>query len=153
MPPKPDTSDPNVKRLLDQFASISFTGQKANETIRNAKRSEVLSTLIERCQLADREVDSKGSALIVAAASNPPNELSLESRSYVIERIMDGSLTNTDRVSEACKYMATVQDPTKVDKAAFDAACGVGESCFWSHFSFRIRMMSIIKFKACIRAG
>jgi len=127
MPPKVDTSDPEVKRLLEQFASISFTGQKANETLRNAKRAEVLSKLIEKSHLAEKKLDTKGGALIVAAASNAPNDLSFECRSYVIERIVDGSLTTTDRVSEACKYMGNVEDPTKVDKAAFDTSCGVGE--------------------------
>ncbi|UZJ54985.1 hypothetical protein CBS101457_004305 [Exobasidium rhododendri] len=125
MPPKLDTSDPEVKRLLEQFASIGFAGQKAEETVRNAKKSEVLSRLIERNQLAEKKLDA---ALIVAAASNPPKDLSLEQRSYVVERIADGSLNNTDRVSEACKYVGSIEDPGKVDKSAFDAACGVGVS-------------------------
>jgi hypothetical protein len=127
MPPKADASDPKVQRLLEQFATISFTGQKANEAVRNIKKAEVLSQLIEKNNLADRKLDTKGGALIVGASSNPPNDLAFESRDYVVQRILDGSLTTTDRVAEACKYMAGVQDATAVDKASFDQACGVGE--------------------------
>lgn len=124
---KVDSSDPDVKRLLDQFATISFTGQKATETVRNAKRAEVLSQLIEKNGLADKKLDVKSGALVVAAASNPPADLSVESRSYVVSRIIDGSLTSTDRVTEACKYMGGISDVDKIDKASFDEACGVGE--------------------------
>jgi hypothetical protein len=127
MPPKPDPSDPNVQKLLSQFASIGFVGQTANNTIRNPKKAEVLSQLIEKNHLGEKNLGSKGGALIVAAASDPPNDLSFENRNYVVERIVDGSLTTTDRVSEACKYMATVQNPAEVNKDSFDAACGVGE--------------------------
>lgn len=127
MPPKADTSDPNVQRLLEQFATISFTGQKANEAVRNIKKAEVLSLLIEKNSLGDKKLDTKGGALIVAASSNPPNDLAFDSRDYVVQRIIDGSLSTTDRVAEACKYMARVQDPSVIDKASFDQACGVGE--------------------------
>lgn len=127
MPPKLDTSDPKVQRLLEQFASISFTGQPANETVQNGKRSEILSQLIERNQLGDKRLDAKGGALIVAAASNPPNSLSFDQRNYVVQRIVDGSLLSVDRVKEGCKYVAGVSDIDKIDKADFDKACGVGE--------------------------
>jgi hypothetical protein len=124
MPPKVDTSDPHIKRLSEQFASIGLIDPKAEETLRNAKKSEVLSTLIEKNEIAEKKLDT---TLVVAAASNPPKDLSIEQRSYVVERIADGSLNTTDRVSEACKYVHGVEDPAKIDKAGFDAACGVGE--------------------------
>lgn len=127
MPPKVDTSDPRVQRLLEQFASISFTGQPANETVQNAKRSEVLSQLIEKNHLGDKKLDAKSGALIVAAASNPPASLTFDQRSYVVQRIVDGSLLSADRVKEGCKYMGGVSDVDKIDTADFDKACGVGE--------------------------
>lgn len=149
MAPKPDSLDADGQRFLDQFASISFTGQKAKETLRNASRAEVLAKLIEERQLGDKKLDVKGGALVVAAASSPPADLAFESRSYVVERIIDGSLDSTDRVAVACKYMADVPDASQIDKAGFDAACGVGEcAAFYPTCS----LDETIKTIACIRA-
>ncbi|PWN90706.1 glutaminyl-tRNA synthetase [Acaromyces ingoldii] len=123
MPPKVDTSDPEVARLLAQFESISFTGQKANETLRNAKTANNLSALIERCGLASKSLDAKQGSLVAAVAASAPNDLSLEKRAYVVERIVDGSLHSADRVTIACKFVAGHDN---IDKTQFDEACGVG---------------------------
>lgn len=127
MAPKVDTSDPRIQKLLEQFATISFTGQKANETLRNAKTSETLSTLIEKNQLEGKGLDAKKGQLVVSAATVAPPSLDLEKRSYIVQRILDGSLDSADRINEAGKYLASVSDVNSVDKAAFDQACGVGE--------------------------
>lgn len=127
MAPKVDLSDPAVKKLLDQFASISFTGQKANETLRNAKTSDALSSLITALDLGSKNLDSKQGILVTVAASSPPATLDLEKRKYIVERIVDGSLTTNERVSVACKYIANVDNVASVNKAEFDEACGVGK--------------------------
>lgn len=127
MPPKIDKSDPKIHDLLERFATISLTGQKAEAVLQNVKKAEVLSQMIEKNDLSSKNLDAKGATLVVAASSSPPNDLTLESRDYVVKRIIDGSLTTTDRVTEACKYMVGVEDASKVDKASFDQACGVGE--------------------------
>lgn len=127
MAPKVDTSDPRIQKLLEQFATISFTGQKANETLRNAKTSDTLSTLIEKNQLSNKGLDAKKGQLIVSAATVAPPTLDLEKRSYIVQRILDGSLDSADRINEAGKFLANVSDINNVEKAALDKACGVGE--------------------------
>lgn len=150
MPPKVDTSDPEVARLLTQFESISFTGQKANETLRNAKTANNLSALIERCDLASKQLDAKQGSLVASVAASAPNDLSLEKRAYVVERVVDGSLPSNDRVTIACKFVAG-QD--KINKEQFDEACGVGESSWaFTIVGENICMMSKFLKLACIRA-
>lgn len=127
MAPKVDTSDPRIQSLLEQFASISFTGQKANETLRNTKTSETLSTLIEKNELSKKGLDAKQGQLIVSAATVAPSSLDLEKRSYIVQRVIDGSLDSADRINEAGKYLSSVSDLKNVNKEAFDQACGVGE--------------------------
>ena len=39
MPPKVDSSDPEVARMLELFATISLTGQRATDTVKNARLS------------------------------------------------------------------------------------------------------------------
>lgn len=127
MAPKADTSDPRVQRLLEQFASISFTGQKAAETLRNAKTSDALSALIQRLDLGSKGLDAKQGTLVTVAASSPPATLDVDRRAYVVQRILDGSLVSNDRVAVACKYMSDIKSVERVDKVSFDETCGVGE--------------------------
>lgn len=128
MAPKPDTSDPRVQKLLEQFASISFTGQKANETLRNTKTSDTLAALIEQLDLGDKKLDAKKGQLVVSAASAAPASLDLQRRAYIVRRIIDDSLDSADRVNVAAKFLASVPDAGDIDQKTFDEACGVGES-------------------------
>ncbi|MCO5585049.1 hypothetical protein L7F22_038981 [Adiantum nelumboides] len=150
MAPKVDTSDPRIQKLLEQFATISFTGQKANETLRNAKTSDTLSTLIEKNQLSSKGLDAKKGQLIVSAATVAPPSLDLEKRSYIVQRILDGSLDSADRINEAGKFLASVADVNSVDKPAFDKACGVGEYPMKSKTNTKDE---IYQTNACIRAA
>jgi hypothetical protein len=152
MAPKPDLSDPKVKELLERFASISFTGQKANETLRNAKTSDVLSTLIERKQLGGKGLDAKQGQLVVTVASAQPATLSVEAREYILDRVLDGSLDSADRINVAAKYLAGVADVREVDKAAFDKECGVGEYESQPDCVSASCKMSFKHQNACIRA-
>ena len=150
MAPKVDTSDPRIQKLLEQCATISFTGQKANETLRNAKTSDTLSTLIEKNQLSSKGLDAKKGQLIVSAATVAPPSLDLEKRSYIVQRILDGSLDSADRINEAGKFLASVADVNSVDKPAFDKACGVGEYPMKSKTNTKDE---IYQTNACIRAA
>lgn len=122
MAPKLDTSDPQVARLLELFATISLTGQRAADTIKNPKYARALEHTITALHLDTASLDAKtGSAVVVAASSGA--ELPDAKLDYIVKRIVNHDLKSTDQINTACKYAAGVD---VIDDAAFDAACGVG---------------------------
>lgn len=180
MAPKIDPKDPAVARLVDLFATISLTGQKAIDTIRNPNLCSSLENVIEKEGLSTKGLDAKGGTLVVSAVTLGIN-LPEEKRSYVVRRILDGSLKTTDQVSGACSWMRMMSsigpllisisllsasprtaackyiEPLsgEVDQSEFDRECGVGK---WHGVKLLrgnrgISMMSDIKLKACIRAA
>lgn len=121
MAPKLDTSDPQVQRLVALFATISLTGQRAADTIKNPKYASALEHAITAHRLDEKGLDAKTSTLVVMAASNGA-ELPHEKLDYVVQRILAKDLLSTDQVSTACKFLAD----HAVDDAQFDEHCGVG---------------------------
>lgn len=124
MPPKVDVNDPENARLLKLFESLNLSGNRAIETLTNPKHVAALESVISDHNLTHKSIDPKASALIISAstakeASNKP------SRDYVVSRIVDGSLTSSDQVNAAYKYLATLNG--EPDKASFDKECGVGK--------------------------
>ena len=122
MAPKLDTSDPQVARLVDLFATISLTGQRAADTIKNPKYAHALEQTITSLHLDQKQLDAKtGGSVVVAASSGC--DLPEAKLNYVVERVLRQDLKSTDQIQTACKY---VTDVDSIDDAAFDAACGVG---------------------------
>ena len=124
MAPKLDTSDPHVSRLLDLFARISLTGQRAADTIKNPKYARALEQVIVDLHLDEQALDAKTGSMVVVAASSGC-ELPAEKLEYIVQRIVRKDLKTTDQIQTACQYVA----PDAVDlsdAAAFDAHCGVG---------------------------
>lgn len=122
MAPKLDTSDPNVARLVDLFATISLTGQRAADTIKNPKYARALEHVIKSRKLDELHLDPKdGSAVVVAASSGA--DLPDAKLEYVVDRVLKHDLKSSDQIQTACKYVASNDS---MDDAAFDAACGVG---------------------------
>lgn len=124
MPPKVDVNDPENARLLKLFESLNLSGNRAIETLTNPKHVAALESVIADNQLTTKTIDPKASALIISAstandASNTP------SRDYIVSRIVDGSLTSSDQVNAAYKFLANVTG--EPDKPSFDKQCGVGK--------------------------
>ncbi|KAJ1024666.1 hypothetical protein NDA13_004593 [Ustilago tritici] len=123
MPPKVDVNNPENARLLTLFQSLNLSGNRAVETLTNPKHVAALESVINDNQLTSKNIDPKASALIISAST--ANQASdKNSRDYVVSRIVDGSLTSSDQVNAAYKFLANVDG--EPDKAAFDKECGVG---------------------------
>ncbi|GAC95741.1 glutamyl-tRNA synthetase [Pseudozyma hubeiensis SY62] len=123
MPPKVDVNDPENVRLLKLFESLNLSGNRAIETLTNPKHVAALENVIVDNHLTDKSIDPKASALIISA-STAKDASNKNSRDYVVSRILDGSLTSSDQVNAAYKYLDTVDG--EPDKQAFDKECGVG---------------------------
>ena len=122
MAPKLDTNDPQVARLIELFATISLTGQRAADTIKNPKYARALEHTITALQLDRQGLDAKtGSAVVVAASSGA--ELPEAKLDYIVQRVLKKDLVSTDQIQTACKYAASVD---AIDDATFDSQCGVG---------------------------
>lgn len=124
MPPKVDVNDPENARLLKLFESLNLSGNRAIETLTNPKHVAALESVIADNQLTDKSIDPKASALIISASTGKDASNKV-SRNYVVSRIVDGSLTSSDQVNAAYKFLATVDG--EPDKATFDKECGVGK--------------------------
>ena len=125
MPPKVDVNDPENARLLDLFeSSLNLSGNRAIETLTNPKHVAALESVIADNNLTQKSIDPKASALIISASTSK-DATNKSSRDYVVSRIVDGSLTSSDQVNAAYKYLATLSG--QPDKAAFDKECGVGK--------------------------
>lgn len=124
MPPKIDVNDPENARLLKLFESLNLSGNRAIETLTNPKHTAALESVIADNNLTDKTIDPKASALIISA-STAKEASNKQSRDYVVSRIVDGSLTSSDQVNAAYKFLATLNG--EPDKAAFDKECGVGK--------------------------
>ncbi|PWN53776.1 putative glutamine-tRNA ligase [Violaceomyces palustris] len=125
MAPKVDVNDPAVKSLLELFATISLTGPKALETVKNKKFSNAIADAIKSNGLSDKGLDTKSSALVVTAATSCA-DLEPTKRDYVIQRVLDGSLKTTDQINTASKYVANL--PGQPEANEFDVECGVEEA-------------------------
>ncbi|WFD32096.1 glutamine--tRNA ligase [Malassezia sp. CBS 17886] len=121
MAPKLDPADPAVARLLALFESISLTGQRAQDTVKNPKYARSLERVITSLGLGDKGLDAKTSSMVVVAASHGA-DLPADKLDYVAARIVGGDLRTADQIHAACAFVAA----SDVDKDAFDRACGVG---------------------------
>ena len=130
MPPKVDVNDPENARLLKLFETLNLSGNRAIETLTNPKHTAALESVITDNELASKSIDPKASALIVSA-STAKEASNKSSRDYVVSRIIDGSLTSSDQVNAAYKFLANVNGVP--DKAAFDKECGVGKFTTLAH--------------------
>lgn len=125
MPPKADANDPEVKRLADLFAQISYTGNKSLESAKNPKHAKAIEAAITDNNLANANLDAKRGQLVVTAATQSPPSLSETKRRYLIRRTADGSLDNEDRVKTAIKYLGGLPSDD-INDESFDKECGVG---------------------------
>ncbi|WFD07275.1 glutamine--tRNA ligase [Malassezia vespertilionis] len=123
MAPKLNVQDPEIARLLELFATISLTGQRAQDTVKNEKYARALEQTITSLHLDQANLDPKHSSFVVVAASSGA-DLPGEKRDYIVRRILSNDLKSTDQINTACKYIASEDMP--LDAHAFDAACGVG---------------------------
>lgn len=124
MPPKIDVNDPENARLLKLFESLNLSGNRAIETLTNPKHTAALESVITDNNLTGQSIDPKASALIISA-STAKEASNKTSRDYVVSRIVDGSLTSSDQVNAAYKFLAATNG--EPDKASFDKECGVGK--------------------------
>lgn len=125
MAPKVDPNDPEVMRITELFAKISYTGSKALETSRNPKHVQAIEEAIVRNHLASLKLDSKRGQLVVTAATQSPADLGQKKRDYLIAKTAEGQLDNYDRVKTAIKYLISMPGD-QVDGEAFRRECGVG---------------------------
>ncbi|SNX84791.1 probable glutamine-tRNA ligase [Melanopsichium pennsylvanicum] len=123
MPPKVDVNHPENQRLLKLFESLNLSGNRAIETLTNPKHVAALESVIADNKLADKTIDPKASALVISASTGK-DASNKNSRDYVVSRIVDGSLTSSDQVNAAYKFLTNVHGTP--DKHAFDHECGVG---------------------------
>lgn len=103
MAPKIDLQDPQVIQLLELFSSISLTGQKAQDALKNSTQSSCLQSILKDEELnlesKGKQLDSKVNNLIVVASTTLTDpELQIGSRKYVVKRVMDESLKSSDQV-------------------------------------------------------
>lgn len=103
MAPKIDLQDPQVIQLLELFSSISLTGQKAQDALKNSTQSSCLQSILKDEELnlesKGKQLDSKVNNLIVVASTTLTDpELQIGSRKYVVKRVIDESLKSSDQV-------------------------------------------------------
>lgn len=103
MAQKIDLQDPQVIQLLELFSSISLTGQKAQDALKNSTQSSCLQSILKDEELnlesKGKQLDSKVNNLIVVASTTLTDpELQIGSRKYVVKRVMDESLKSSDQV-------------------------------------------------------
>ncbi|WFD00806.1 glutamine--tRNA ligase [Malassezia yamatoensis] len=122
MAPKLDVNDPQVKSLLELFAKISLTGQRAEDTVKNAKYARSLEQVIHALKLDEANLDAKTSSAVVVAASSGA-DLDATKREYVVKRVLNGDLKSSDQIQTAVKYVAS---HSTIDPTEFDQECGVG---------------------------
>lgn len=122
MPPKVNASDPAVAQLLELFASISLTGQRAMDTVKNAKFATSLQDVIKSLDLGALHLDAKTGSLVVVAASNGA-DLPRDRLEYIVRRVTKHDLKSADQINAAIQYAA---EAPAMNDADFDAASGVG---------------------------
>ncbi|CAO1612529.1 unnamed protein product [Jaminaea pallidilutea] len=123
MAPKIDPNDPEVKRITERFAQISYTGPKALETVKNAKHVKAIEDAIERHNLSDAQIDPRKGQLIVMAATQSPASFDDQRRGFLITKTIEGELDSEDRVKTAIKWLEGV---ASINEAEFRDVCGVG---------------------------
>lgn len=122
MPPKVDSSDPEVARMLELFATISLTGQRATDTVKNARYAHAVEHVISALDLGAQNLDAKTSSLVVVAASTGA-DLPRDRLEYIVRRVVKHDLKSADQINAATAYAASAP---QINDAEFDAASGVG---------------------------
>ena len=96
MPPKAPSAD--TAELIELFKSIGLTQSKAAEAAKSPKSAATLKDIIEKKQLAGKDLDEKTSVLLAAVAVQS-SKLGEDERGYAVDAILDGRLKSTDQVS------------------------------------------------------
>ena len=104
MPPKATSAD--TAELVELFKSIGLTQSKAAEAAKSPKSATTLKDIIEKKQLAGKNLDEK-TAVLLAAVAVQGSKLGEDERGYAVDAILDGRLKSTDQVSGNCAYMCT----------------------------------------------
>ncbi len=84
--------------LIELFKSIGLTQSKAAEAAKSPKSAATLKDIIEKKQLAGKDLDEKTSVLLAAVAVQS-SKLGDAERGYAVDAILDGRLKSTDQVS------------------------------------------------------
>lgn len=142
MPPKAANSAETAE-LIELFKSIGLTQSKAAEAAKSPKSAVTLKDIIEKKQLAGKNLDEKTSVLLAALAVQG-SKLEDAERGYAVDAILDGRLKSTDQVAGMCVTMSQRPLLTTINTAAvkyleanllpvdqvdFDKQCGVGQYC------------------------
>lgn len=96
MPPKAASAE--TAELIELFKSIGLTQSKAAEAAKSPKSAATLKEIIEKKQLAGKELDEK-SAVLLASLSVQGLKLGENEREYAVDAILDGRLKSTDQVT------------------------------------------------------
>ena len=97
MPPKAANSAETAE-LIELFKSIGLTQSKAAEAAKSPKSAATLKEIIEKKQLASKNLDEKTSVLLATVAVQS-SKLGDGEREYAVDAILDGRLKSTDQVS------------------------------------------------------
>ncbi|TEB35799.1 glutaminyl-tRNA synthetase [Coprinellus micaceus] len=118
----------NAAEFVPLFKTMSLSDSKAAEAAKSPKSASILKELIESNSSISQGVEEKQASLIVALASSlsKAGAVGTEERTYIVVKILDGSLKSVDQVAAAVKYTESHTAP--LDDAEFDKECGVGFS-------------------------
>ncbi len=105
MPPKFNSKDPEIVKLVELFQSIGFTQSKAAETTKSPKVAALLKDIIERNKLSERHVDDKKGSLLSGLAVQGSG-LDDAQRTFIVETILDGKLKSSEQVTGCVSLIA-----------------------------------------------
>ncbi|KAK4698430.1 glutaminyl-tRNA synthetase, partial [Phenoliferia sp. Uapishka_3] len=112
-----------ISELCSYFQSAGLSETRALEIAKNAKTSPAAATLFKANKIEEKGLSDKQGMMILQIAKDGA-KLTEEQRNFIVAAVVDGRFKGADQVTAALKYLAT--NPSPVDSAAFDKACGVG---------------------------
>ena len=87
-----------TEELIELFKSIGLTQSKAAEAAKSAKSASILKEIIEKKDLAGKNIDEKTGVLLAALAVQA-SKLGDSEKEYAVDAILDGRLKSTDQVA------------------------------------------------------
>ena len=98
--PSADTAE-----LIELFRRIGLTQSKAAEAAKSPKNAATLKNIIEKNDLAAKNLDEK-TAVLLASVAVASSKLAEKEREYAVDAILDGRLKSTDQVSGSWRFTA-----------------------------------------------
>ncbi|XP_022829459.1 probable glutamine--tRNA ligase [Spodoptera litura] len=111
------------EETVERFKLLGLNEQKAKETLKNTNVTKYLLAALNEVDVA--KLPTGAGMLIYHLATKIKPQIAAK-LPFVCGFIADGKLDSTVRVEAAIEYLITHVNEAKVDREAFEKACGVG---------------------------